>query len=273
MATVSLVQTLKGFEVKLKDLRRKVKAENVEQIAKKSLRTSTEQLGGEWFSTVEPELNAHGGIDSARIVEYSKSFRTLITLSGPNNLRTRYLDVLNDIIPGFRKDIVLVVQTSSATPTTQLERLLAGITNAPQSEYLKEAIECSRYQLYRAAAMLGWSAAIDQIHRAVERIGFTQFNVASATMASQTKGRFKKFNQVQSVSSLSELREVFDNIILWILEGMQLIDSNQHTRLHSCFELRCQCSHPGEAPITEYNLLSFFSDINEIVFKNPKLSI
>jgi len=54
---------------------------------------------------------------------------------------------------------------------------------------------------------------------------------------------------------------------------MQLIDNNQHTRLHSCFELRSQCSHPGEAPITEYNLLSFFSDINEIVFKNPKLAM
>lgn len=87
------------------------------------------------------------------------------------------------------------------------------------------------------------------------------------------RGRFKKFNQVQNVSSLSELREVFDNVILWILEGMQLIDNNQHTRLHSCFELRSQCSHPGEAPITEYNLLSFFSDINEIVFKNPKLAM
>ena len=44
-------------------------------------------------------------------------------------------------------------------------------------------------------------------------------------------------------------------------------------RLRACYEMRCQCSHPGEAPITEYNLLSFFSDIDQIIFKNPKFAI
>jgi len=92
-------------------------------------------------------------------------------------------------------------------------------------------------------------------------------------MASQQQGRFKKFNSVQNVSSLSELRAVFDNVILWIIEGMALVDSNQHTRLTSCFEMRCQCAHPGEAPISPFNLMSFFSDINEIVLKNPKFVI
>lgn len=92
-------------------------------------------------------------------------------------------------------------------------------------------------------------------------------------MASETKGRYKKFNQVQNISSISELREVFDHIILWIIEGLELIDSNQHTRLRSCFELRCQCSHPGDAPVTEYNLLSYYSDLNEIIFKNPKFNV
>ena len=92
-------------------------------------------------------------------------------------------------------------------------------------------------------------------------------------MASQNKGRFKRFNSVQNISSISELREVFDTIVLWILEGMSLIDSNQHTRLRSCFDLRCQCAHPGDAPVTEYNLLAYFSDLNEIVLKNEKFSI
>ena len=87
-------------------------------------------------------------------------------------------------------------------------------------------------------------------------------------MAGQQKGRFKRFTSPQSVSSLSELREVFDTVVLWVIEGMGMIDSNQHTRLRSCFDLRCQCAHPGEAPLTEYNLMSFFSDLNEIVLHN-----
>ncbi|MCX6164161.1 MAG: hypothetical protein NTU73_04760, partial [Ignavibacteriae bacterium] len=71
----------------------------------------------------------------------------------------------------------------------------------------------------------------------------------------------------------SEKREVFDTVILWVIEGLGLIDCNQHTRLKGCFDLRCQCSHPGDAPVTEYNLLSFFSDLNEIVLRNPKFGI
>ena len=108
------------------------------------------------------------------------------------------------------------------------------------------------------------------IQKRIEKIGFETFNVTSAQMASQQKGRFKKYNQVQNITSLNDLREVFDNIVLWIIEGMGLIDSNQHLRLRSCFDMRCQSAHPGDAPITEYNLLSFYSDLKEIVFDNPK---
>ena len=54
---------------------------------------------------------------------------------------------------------------------------------------------------------------------------------------------------------------------------MQLIDSNQQTRLRSCFELRCHCAHPGDAPLTEFNFLSFFSDLNEIVFRGKSFEL
>jgi hypothetical protein len=77
----------------------------------------------------------------------------------------------------------------------------------------------------------------------------------------------------QAISSLSEIREVFDNDILWIIEGMGLIDSNQHARLKGCFDMRCHSAHPGEAPITRYNILSFFSDIIEIVLANEKFQL
>ena len=92
-------------------------------------------------------------------------------------------------------------------------------------------------------------------------------------MKNQTEGRFKKFNKSQNVSSLSDLRTVFDSELLWIIEGMELIDINQHTRLSSCFDMRCHSGHPGEAPITKFNTVSFFSDIFEIVIVNEKFKI
>ena len=69
------------------------------------------------------------------------------------------------------------------------------------------------------------------------------------------------------------LQEVFDRPLLWVLEGMGMIDTNEHTRLGSCFDMRCHGAHPGNAPITSYNLMSFFSDLDQIVFMNPKFKL
>jgi hypothetical protein len=151
--------------------------------------------------------------------------------------------------------------------------MLTDFSSVEEDEYFKEATKCANANLLRASAVMGWCACIDRIHKKIEELGYDKFNSTSQAMATQNSGRFKRFSSAQRVTSMSELREVFDSNILWILEGMKLIDNNQHTRLRSCFELRCQSSHPGDAPMTEYNLLSFFSDINEIVFKNPKFTI
>ena len=268
------LETLKQFDDDLKSLRRRIKAESVTQIAKKSLRRKAEELGTTWFSDIVPHLSGGNRVDPAIVERYSEQFGRLIQLSRPSNLKASHIEVLGRVTSKFRDELILPIQTAGEHPstTTQLEAMLKDVTGSSQSEYLAEAVACARYRLFKGAAVLGWCAAIDQIHHAIERIGFQQFNATSAFMTNQTKGRFKKFNQEQNVSTLSELREVFDTTGLWVLEGLQIIDSNQHTRLRSCFELRCQCAHPGEAPVTEYNLLSFFSDLKEIVFRNPKFA-
>ena len=193
-------------------------------------------------------------------------------MSAPNNLKSSYTQTLKSILKSFRDDLIipLLTQPKSNPKTTLLSEVLDVLPSSEENEYLKEAVDCARHNFYRASVVLGWCATIDRIHKAIEKTGYPQFNVASSTMASQTKGRFKKFNAVQNVSSISELREVLDTVVIWILEGMQFIDSNQHTRLRSCFDMRCQCAHPGDAPVTHYNRLSYFSDLNEIVFKNQK---
>jgi hypothetical protein len=76
------------------------------------------------------------------------------------------------------------------------------------------------------------------------------------------------------VNSLSELRAtVFDTDLLWVLEYWGLIDANQHERLSICFTMRNNAAHPGEAPITDINLASAFSDLKNIVFDNPKFKL
>lgn len=262
----SLLEDLKRF-------RKVLKAETVPRVGKKVLRNKANELGSTWHRDFSPKLKS--AIPDDVCARYDDAFTRLIKLSSPNNRRTSYLETLNDLISKFRDELVIPAKQGllGSAPPSAFDSFFASLAGTEESDYLQEAVACARAEHFRAAAVLGWSAAIDRIHRKLDGIGFQQFNVTSAQMASQQAGRYKKFNQVQNVNSISEVREVFDTIVLWVIEGMGLIDSNQHTRLRSCFDMRCQSAHPGEAPITLFNLLSFFSDLDQIVFGNQKFKL
>ncbi|MCK4335048.1 hypothetical protein KAX06_09755 [candidate division WOR-3 bacterium] len=270
-----MVEKLKRLLADLKALRKDLKAEKVTQIAKKHLRTSAEDLGSRWFSDFSSTIPQELGLSTDVLGKYSDGFGRLIALSSPNNLKKSYVEVLDALIKPFRDELILPAQKggSSSASLALLHNILKDLPDPEENEYLKEGISCAQRGFLRASVVLGWCAAIDRIHRRIEDVGFTKFNVTSVQMAGQQKGRFKRFSSPQNVNSLSELREVFDTVSLWIIEGMGMIDSNQHTRLRSCFDLRCHCGHPGEAPVTEYNLMSFYSDINQIIFRNPMFKI
>jgi hypothetical protein len=271
-----MLQKLKQLHEDLKALKRDILNETGSQVGKKNLRTRAESLGTSWFSDFAPSLGVGVTVQPEILERYSAGFRKLIKLSAPNNRKKSYLTVLTGLTKKFRDDLILPQQHSHqgvSASFTVLTQILGKLPNQEENDYLEEAVKCARQGFLRAAVVLGWCACIDRIHRKIELVGFPAFNVISSQMASQQQGRFKRFNSVQNVSSLSELRAVFDNVILWVIEGMGLVDSNQHTRLTSCFEMRCQCAHPGEAPITEFNLMSFFSDVNEIVLNNPKFAL
>lgn len=265
-----MLDELRQLHGDLKTLRRNIQKESSARIAKKQLRTRAESCATLWFSNLSPELSKHNVITTEALERYSGWFATLLKLSRPNNHRTRYLAVLRDTLKKFHDDLIVPIQIEPklAKEVSLLATMLGNLPNDAENVYLTEAINCASHGYLRASAVLGWCAAIDRIHKTLESLGFARFNTVSQQMAAATSGRFKRFNSPQNINSISELREVFDSNVLWILEGMQLIDGNQHTRLRSCFELRCQCGHPGQAPVTEYNLLSFFSDINEIVLRS-----
>jgi len=267
-----MLDTLRILQKDLVTLRKEVSSVKTDRVSRTSIRNKAEKIGSTWFSEFSEALVAKHGLSPDLIEMYSQHFGHLIKISAPNNFKKSYTDTLRAVLKSFRDDLIIPLQTHPKGPpkVSLLSGVLDALPSAAENAYLKEAIECARHDFYRASTVLGWCAAIDRIHRVIEKAGFAKFNIASATMASQTTGRFKKFNSVQNVSSLSEMREGFDTVIIWILEVMELIDSNQHTRLRSCFDMRCQCAHPGDAPVTEYNLLSYFSDLNEIIFKNDK---
>src|ERR1051325_5082283 len=123
----ALVEALKTFESELKELRTSIKSETANQIGKKSLRQKAEELGTRWFSQLSPQLQISSFLDQKKVSDYGNHFQDLITISGPSNLKTRYLSVLADCIRAFRQDFILPLQTVAATPASQLQTLLSNV--------------------------------------------------------------------------------------------------------------------------------------------------
>ena len=272
------VKDLKNYLKQIKTLKKQVSSEDSKtgQIHKNSILLNVEKISNQWFEIIKPLLIS-ANFTEEQLDSYNKKFIHLLKLSSSKgNKRGSFISDLDFVIKTFTDDLIIKMYTggnSSSSLDSVYNSLLQTIQDKEQNKYLEEAINCAKKGYLRAGIVLGWCAAMDQIQKKIEQLGFTQFNVTSAKMASTQTGRFKKYNKVFSINSLDDLKEVFDNDILWIIEGIELVDLNQHTRLKSCFDMRNHCAHPGEAPITPYNVMSFFSDINEIIFKNYKFKI
>ncbi len=266
-------EQLEDLLARAKAFRKLLKAETVPNVGKVGLREEAKSLGSAWFKQYAPSLKH--SLSPEMLEKYSTQFTRLIKLSAPNNKVASYLAALDPIIKPFSDDLLIPSQQGAlgAQAPSTFDTFFAGLSNVDESAYLAEAVACAKQGHQRAAVVLGWSAAIDRIHRVLDHKGLPKFNNISQQMTTATVGRYRKFTKTQNVGSLAELREVFDGVILWVIEAMGYIDTNQHTRLAGCFDMRCHGAHPGDAPITTYNLMSFFSDLDQIVFMNPKFKL
>ena len=158
--------------------------------------------------------------------------------------------MLDSVLDHFKDKFVLPIQQTSSTVESKfdLQKLVEGLSNADESDYLKEAIDCANAGFHRASIVVGWCAAIDRIQKRVQALGFAAFNSASTTLKNQTTGRHKRWNKEFSITTLGELQTVFDNDLITVCEGMNLLDSNQADRLTDVdFQYRNHSAHPGEA--------------------------
>src|SRR5215212_2576837 len=59
--------------------------------------------------------------------------------------------------------------------TFDLEKLVPGLSDPEESDYLKEAVECAEAGHKRAAIVLGWCALVDKPQKQIVRIGLDKF--------------------------------------------------------------------------------------------------
>ncbi len=281
MSIQELKQSSKTIWNDIKAARTRLKKSTTVQVSSKSEIEIYDTLATRWFELFSKNLLCFG-VSSETIEKYDNFFRGVLKLTGSISRRNSYVKLFDEIVSNFNDDIVLFIQTEAVEKESEepqqfeeeVATLLEKVSNVDENKYLAEALGCWKNGYLKGATILMWCAAIDRIHKVIEQIGFSKFNSTSTQMKAQTSGRFKRFNKEYSIQSISEMRStVFDSDLLWVLEGMQLIDANQRTRLASCFDMRCHSGHPGEAPITKYNVLSCFSDVVEIVLANSTFEI
>ncbi len=226
-----------------------------------------------WAERIEKEI-IRFGVDETVCSKYRDSLRKLHSLSSKRNQRKSHQRVIKELLVGFHSDLVQPVMFhGGADPSEAIKQIIADIPYPDQKGYLEEALRCIEADCKRAATVLGWSAAMHHIHSKIEEIGFDKFNKKGDDLSKQTKGRFKGFKASAPVESISDLREVADRRILTVLDGMEILETNQRQRLEYGLDMRIQASHPGDAEVTLTNLESFFSDLSTLVFKNPKLAV
>ena len=272
---VELLDALAEFERDLRDLKRKVEKLPGERVNQAALRESAERIANRWVEDLRSPLEHKFKLPADVIEDMAGYMKQLHVLSRPNNRKSSYVKTLSAGLKGFKNRFVLPIQQMAPEVKSvfDLTKLVAGLTDQDVSEYLQEAIACANSGYRRAAVVMGWCAAIDQIHKKIQSLGFAFFNSASQALKAQTSGKHKRWTKEFSVTTLGELQGVFDSDLIVVLEGMSLIDGNQAQRLQTAFQYRNHSAHPGEAPIEDAHLVAFFTDIAMIVLLNPTFDL
>ena len=270
-----LIARLTALKKSLRGLKKDVAALPGDRVSKKAHREMAQSIADTWVEELRSPLEYKVMLPEGVIRLTSDQMKRLHVLSRPNNLKKSYLETVDAILADFDDKFILPIQQTSlrVEAVLDLRKLIPGLTDPAESDYLAEAIECATFGQKRAAVVMGWCAAIDRIQRKLLQIGLPKFNQASTMLKNQTSGKFKNWNKEFTITTLSELQAVFDSDLVVVLEGMQLLDANQADRLRAAFQYRNQSAHPGAAPIEDPHLVVFFTDVNAIVLQNPAFQL
>lgn len=275
MNKIEFADEIKSFRTRLGDLKKTIESSSKKQIFTKTILRELEEFSTLWFDKFEALLRHFYKLDQSAIDRYHDSMGKLLEFSTMNPATSTVLGLLKDVEKGINQDLLFPVlkYQNDIKKHGNYSNILTDKTGV-ELEYLREAVECAEHGYFRAAIILGWAAAIDRLHQIIMNNGLDKFNRASVQMSALAAGRYKRFNKKLDIQNLSDLRmTVFDNDLLWVLEFLGLIDGNEHEKLEICFTMRNTSAHPGEAKFSPENVASFFSDLDTLVFKNPKFAL
>ncbi|MDA8001289.1 MAG: hypothetical protein MPL62_08370 [Alphaproteobacteria bacterium] len=231
------------------------------------IRDTLRSVATTWFDKKDDLVKA--GISEELVNPCNKWFEKMAEQSLYRSRRDSCLNTVNRLVPLLGKELTLAVMKLPASDVhIQYLGMIFSDLDIQKIPDLEAAVESVRAEQYESSLVQGWSAAMSYIHAKIVEVGFAEFNRVCLELVSAS-GRYKKFTNKHTVSNRASLQKISDSDILWIIEYWGMIDNNQHDRLEQLLVMRHNSAHPGDAPITPVNTLSFFSDLKEIIFLNP----
>ena len=144
--------------------------------------------------------------------------------------------------------------------SNNLERLPA-LLKKPESDYVKEVIDCLKIEAYHAAIILMWVVTISYLRNYVLDVKLEEFN-SSPLLHIKNK---KKGLMIVSYDDFEEIKE---NEFLDILKNIGSINRTRCRLLKEKLGIRNTYAHPSPSSLTDAKTISFIEDlINEIIIK------
>lgn len=155
----------------------------------------------------------------------------------------------------FGDEVTVTVQEISES----LHKKVLDIADQDERRYIEEAIRCLHPPVlaFRAAVLMGWTAAVHHLRKKVECIGFNNFNITFQKIYPQSKKK--------SANHFDDLEDYKDIELLEVCEKLHVYDKAVKKLLQHWLDLRNGCSHPTYVIPEIYIVKAFFEEIIEYV--------
>ncbi len=260
---------LEGFHERVRNLDDQLAKLNGAEVTRAEIVAELRAISKQWLKI----STALGEAEICELDTLQKIDSTTKDILQSTTTRARasaYRKKLALLLDPFISSIIIPVIKYEGNPIQVAARQIRETFNAhiltDEEAYLDEASRCVTVRCYRAAIIMLWTAAISRLHRSIENVGFSTYNMAYTATIAKTGNPFNKVSKGATISSLPELQRVRDFDVLVV--GMELwkYDLQTYEELDRLLGTRNTYAHPGMADPTILDVQQFASKIDTFVF-------
>lgn len=136
--------------------------------------------------------------------------------------------------------------------TTELEYILAKVSDKEERDYLQEGIKCFKANALRAGVIFLWTAAVWKIQKKcmTESLGYINTELK------------KIYPKAKDIKVIEDFEYIKDEYLLELACRLKKIDKTIKEELkNTCLDLRNKCGHPGNYKPKAQKIKSFVEDI------------